>query len=64
MSEQEVINKYDNIMLHNMCVPVFKKLLNNKSDDIVKMSQDKKYVKVEGKISHILLKSVTESISI
>lgn len=49
MSEQEVINKYDNIMLHNMCVPVFKKLLNNKSDDIVKMSQDKKYVKVEGK---------------
>lgn len=49
LSEQEVINKYDNIMLHNMCVPVFKKLLNKKSDDIVKMSQDKKYVKVEGK---------------
>lgn len=49
LSEQEVINKYDNIMLHNMCVPVFKKLLNKKSNDIVKMSQDKKYVKVEGK---------------
>ncbi len=49
LSEQEVINKYDNVMLHNMCVPVFKKLLNKKSDDIVKMSQDKKYVKVEGK---------------
>lgn len=49
LSEQEIVNNDESVMLHNMCVPVFKKLLNKKSDDIVKMSQDKKYVKVEGK---------------
>lgn len=49
LSEQEIVNNDESVMLHNMCVPVFKKLLSKKSDETVKISQDKKYVKVEGK---------------
>lgn len=41
-------NPFDTVKLHKMCVPVFKKLLDKKSEKEVIISQDKKYVKVEG----------------
>lgn len=41
-------NRFDTVKLHRMCVPVFKKLLDKKSEREVIISQDKKYVKVEG----------------
>lgn len=41
-------NRFDTVKLHKMCVPVFKKLLDKKSEREVIISQDKKYVKVEG----------------
>lgn len=40
-------NPFDTVKLHKMCVPVFKKLLDKKSEKEVIISQDKKYVKVE-----------------
>ena len=41
-------NRLDTVKLHKMCVPVFKKLLDKKSEREVIISQDKKYVKVDG----------------
>ena len=41
-------NRFDTVKLHKMCVPVFKKLLDKKSEREVIIFQDKKYVKVEG----------------
>lgn len=39
----------ENVLLKNMCVPVFKKVLDKRSDADIKVFQDKKHVKVEGK---------------
>lgn len=44
----ETNNPFDTIKLHKMCVPVFKKIVDKKSDAEVIVSQDKKYVKVKG----------------
>lgn len=41
-------NPFDTVKLHKMCVPVFKKLLNKKSEKEIIISQDKKYIKVDG----------------
>ena len=41
-------NPFDNVKLHNMCVPVFKKLLNKKSEKEIDIYQDKKYIRIEG----------------
>lgn len=41
-------NPFDMVKLHNMCVPVFKKIMDKKSENEVVISQDKKYIKVEG----------------
>ena len=41
-------NRFDTVKLLRMCVPVFKKLLDKKSEKEIIISQDKKYVKVEG----------------
>lgn len=42
-------NPFTNIKLHAMCIPVFKKVLNKKSNEEVKVYQDKKYISIEGK---------------
>lgn len=39
----------DTVKIHNMCVPVFKKIMSKKSEDKVVISQDKKYIRLEGK---------------
>lgn len=44
----ETENPFDTIKIHKMCVPVFKKILDKKSDKEVIISQDKKYIKVKG----------------
>lgn len=38
----------DTVKLHGMCVPVFKKVLDKKSEKEIHITQDEKYVKVEG----------------
>lgn len=41
-------NPFDMVKLYNICVPVFKKIMDKKSENEVIISQDKKYIKVEG----------------
>ena len=41
-------NPFDIVKLCNICVPVFKKIMDKKSENEVIISQDKKYIKVEG----------------
>lgn len=41
-------NPFDTVKIHNKCVPVFKKIMDKKSEKEVTISQDKKYIKVEG----------------
>ena len=41
-------NPFDMVKLCNICVPVFKKIMDKKSEKEVVISQDKKYIKVEG----------------
>lgn len=41
-------NPFDMVKLNNICVPVFKKIMDKKSENEVIISQDKKYIKVEG----------------
>lgn len=41
-------NPFNTVKLHNKCIPVFKKIMDKKSEKEVVISQDKKYIKVEG----------------
>ena len=41
-------NPFNTVKIHNKCVPVFKKIMDKKSEKEVIISQDKKYVKIEG----------------
>lgn len=41
-------NLFNTVKIHNKCVPVFKKIMDKKSEKEVIISQDKKYIKVEG----------------
>lgn len=41
-------NPFNTVKIHKMCVPVFKKIMNKRSEEDVVISQDKKYIKVEG----------------
>lgn len=47
--EKEIVNPFDNVLLHRKCMQVFKKIMDKKSDAEVKVYQDKKYIKVKGK---------------
>lgn len=47
--EMEIENPFDSVKLHKKCMPVFKKIMDKKSDAEVKIYQDKKYIRVEGK---------------
>lgn len=49
LNSQKIEKEDENVLLHKKCVPVFKKVLSKKSDNEIKIYQDKKYVKVEGK---------------
>lgn len=54
LSKQKIITKMkskcdeDSVKLNRRCVPVFKKIMDKKSDAEIKVYQDKKYVRVEG----------------
>ena len=41
-------NPFDTVKIYNKCVPVFKKLMDKKSEKEIGIYQDKKYIKVEG----------------
>ena len=47
--KMEIENPFDSVKLHRKCMPVFKKIMDKKSDAEVKVYQDKKYIRVEGK---------------
>ena len=47
--EKETQNPMDNLMLHNKCVPVFKKIMDKKSDADIRILYTDKFIKVEGK---------------
>lgn len=42
-------NSCDTVQIHNRCIPVFKKIMDKKSENEIVIYQDKKYVKLEGK---------------
>lgn len=42
------VAKESNVLLHNMCLPVLKKVLKGKYDDDCKIYQNSKYVRIEG----------------
>lgn len=44
----ETDNQFDTVKIHKKCVPVFKKIIDKKSEKEVVISQDKKYIKVDG----------------
>lgn len=46
---QDNIKENNNILLHGRSFPCLKKIMNNKSEKLVSISQDMKYVKVKGK---------------
>ena len=39
---------FDTVKIHNKCVPVFKKLMDKKSEKKIEIYQDEKYVRLEG----------------
>lgn len=53
LDSQEIItvteNPFDTVKLHVKCLPVFKKIMNKKSDAEVKVYQDQKYIRISGK---------------
>lgn len=53
LDSQEIItvteNPFDTVKLHVKCLPVFKKIMDKKSDAEVKMYQDKKFIRIVGK---------------
>lgn len=44
----ETDNQFNTVKIHKKCVPVFKKIIDKKSEKEVLIYQDKKYIKVEG----------------
>lgn len=58
LEDQDIQKENESLMLHNKCVPVFKKILDKKSSEIVKLSQDKKYIKVCGNNFTYIIKRV------
>lgn len=49
LKENQIIKSDEGIMLHKRCLPVFKKILDKKSNDKVIVSQDSKHIKIYGK---------------
>lgn len=41
-------NLFDTVKINNKCVPVFKKLMDKKSEKEIKIYQDRKYIRLEG----------------
>lgn len=53
LDSQEIItvteNPFDTVKLHVKCLPVFKKIMDKRSDAGVKVYQDQKYIRISGK---------------
>ncbi|MCM1462332.1 MAG: hypothetical protein NC084_06410 [Bacteroides sp.] len=49
----------ENVLLHNMCVPVLRKVMNKKSSEAVTISGDQKFIRVEGKSFTYIARQVT-----
>lgn len=56
--KMEIENPFDSVKLHRKCMPVFKKIMDKKSDAEVKVYQDKKYIRVEGKDFTYIIKRI------
>lgn len=51
-------NPFKTVRLHNKCVPVFKKLLDKKSENAVDITRNQKYIKVSGANFTYIVRSV------
>lgn len=64
INNQQIVTKsenpFDNIKLHIKCLSVFKKVMDKKSDAEVKIYQDKKFIKIEGKNFTYITRRVDE----
>lgn len=58
LNNQEIEKENESVLLHRKCMPVFKKLLDKKSDNRIKIYQDKKYIRVEGDNFTYIIKRV------
>lgn len=47
--EEQTIETESQVLLHNRCIPVLKKIMDKKSSYSVKLSSDNSYIRVEGK---------------
>lgn len=54
----ETENPFDTVKLHVKCLSVFKKIMDKKSDSEVKVYQDQKFIRVEGKDFTYIIKRV------
>lgn len=54
----ETENPFDTVKLHVKCLPVFKKIMDKKSDSEVKVYQDQKFIRVKGKDFTYIIKRV------
>lgn len=61
LENQNIKKENDSLLLHNICVPVFKKVLNKKSSTEVQLLQNKKYIKVNGSNFTYIIKKVDGS---
>lgn len=48
IKNQEIFEKAKSIKLHNRCVPVFKKVMDKKSENEIIISSDEKFIKIQG----------------
>ena len=58
LDSQKIEKENENVLLHKKCVPVLKKILGNKSDNEIKIYQDKKYVRIEGEDFTYIIKRI------
>lgn len=54
-------NPLESVKLHRMCMPVFKKVMKSNTCEDVKIYQDKKYVRVDGKTFTYIIRRVEGS---
>lgn len=58
LDSRKIEKEDESVLLHRKCVPVFKKILDKKSDNEVKIYQDKKYIRVEGEDFTYIIKKI------
>ena len=58
LKDDMISDNSENVLLHSKCLPVFKKNMDKNSDEEIRVYQDKKYVKIEGKDFEYIIRRV------